>query len=488
MTPPGMRAVWGVLSPPRRWWAFVLLFAVSLPAVTPRLYASDEIQHFAYLRSLWFDHDLSFENEYRYFYDRDIARAHGFHETFLELTSETGRRLNFATIGCAILWAPFYGVADLTARLLRRAGSSIAADGFSRPYIAAVAYGSAVYAFLAVLLSVFVARRLVGSGHVAGFIVWLGTPLLFYMYLAPGMSHACSAFVVAAFVATWLVVRERWSRRGLVALGALAALMGMVREQDLFFALGPTLDYLLVRARDARRTDRVPATVRVKDLLAAAAVFLLCYQPQAWAYITLNGRLGPARVVSDKMIWTAPHAVEVLLSPQHGLLFWTPLVALCLAGLVQLIVRPPGASDDALPARRLAICLLAMFAAQVYVSGSVDTWTLAGSFGQRRFVGTTVVLVVGLSALLQGKERDGGAERWWRLGRVGVAALCVWWNLALMAQFGAGMMDRQRLDPVRNAYNAFVVVPQSLPDLGYRYLFNRSSFYRPSTREAFPDR
>ena len=59
---------------------------VSLPAVTPRLYASDEIQYFAYLRSMWFDGDLSFENEYRYFYDREIARAFGFQETFLETT------------------------------------------------------------------------------------------------------------------------------------------------------------------------------------------------------------------------------------------------------------------------------------------------------------------------------------------------------------------------------------------------------------------
>jgi hypothetical protein len=41
----------------------VLAFVLSLPAVTPRIYASDEVQYFAYLRSLWFDGDGSFENE-----------------------------------------------------------------------------------------------------------------------------------------------------------------------------------------------------------------------------------------------------------------------------------------------------------------------------------------------------------------------------------------------------------------------------------------
>jgi hypothetical protein len=69
-----------LLAPGRRFWLiFICLFLLSLPAVTPRIYSSDEIQYFSYLRSLWFDRDLSFENEYRYFYDRGIARSDGFH-------------------------------------------------------------------------------------------------------------------------------------------------------------------------------------------------------------------------------------------------------------------------------------------------------------------------------------------------------------------------------------------------------------------------
>ena len=44
-------------------WLFAL-FLVTLPAVNVRLYASDEVQYFAFLRSLWFDRDLSFDNEY----------------------------------------------------------------------------------------------------------------------------------------------------------------------------------------------------------------------------------------------------------------------------------------------------------------------------------------------------------------------------------------------------------------------------------------
>ena len=56
--------------------------------------------------------------------------------------------------------------------------------------------------------------------------------------------------------------------------------------------------------------------------------------------------------------------------------------------------------------------------------------------------------------------------------------LGVWWNVGLMLQFGSGLMDRQRLEPGRIAYNNFVVVPRLLPALAYRYVFARESFYR----------
>ena len=110
---------------------------------------------------------------------------------------------------------------------------------------------------------------------------------------------------------------------------------------------------------------------------------------------------------------------------------------------------------------------------QVYVAGSVESWTVAGAFGQRRFVAMTAPLAIGLAVLGARLRRPG-----WRAAAAAMAGLCVWWNLGLMVQFGAGMMDRQRLDLRLNAYNTFIEVPRRLPDIAYRYLFERGSFYR----------
>jgi hypothetical protein len=473
----------------------VLVFAATLPAVTPRLYASDEVQYFSYLRSLWFDHDLSFENEYRYFYDHNIARSAGFHETYLEQRTATGLRKNYGTMGCALLWAPFYAIGDVAARLMRAAGRDVAADGFSQPYVAAVAYGSAVLGFAAILLSIAAARRLTGrpGAIAAGIAVWVGTPLLFYMYVAPPFAHACSAFAVALFVTVWLHVRRAWRVPGAVVLGLCGALMAMVREQDIFFVAGPAVDFALTairgrirrqetgRRRQERTTSADPemsahgsGTRRfIATGVAGCAAFAIGWSPQLLAYTVINGRPSPATDVQRKMTWYAPHGLQVLLSPEHGFLFWTPLAVLALAGLILLAAGRTPEVPLAGDRRRIAACALLMVALQVYVSGAVESWTVAGAFGQRRFVCLTILLVIGLAALLSSLPQVP------RRTAIVLAGVAVWWNLALTAEFSIGLMDRQRLELKKNAYDAFVTIPRMAPGLAYRYLTRRETFYQP---------
>lgn len=447
----------------------VLVFIVTLPAVTTRLYSSDEVQYFSYLRSLWFDRDVSFENEYRYFYERRVAQTPDFHETFLVLSSDTGRRINLGTIGSAILWSPFYAVADACARVARAFGSSVPADGFSRPYVAAVAYGSALYGFLAILLGIRAARLLLGRvSLVPGLAIWLGTPLLFYMYVAPPFAHATSAFAVALFLTIWLHVRERWSSRGVVLLGLSAALMTMVREQDVFFAAGPALDF----AWDAARTRGALRRARALAALAGVAAFVIGWLPQLLAYQALNGRPGPSPYVTRKMFWHSPHALQVLFDPNHGFFIWTPLALLGVLGLAWLALTRADA-------RRIAAILLLMVALQVYVSGAVDSWSVAGAFGQRRFVAISALLIVGLSALWQAVAAARMTAAFVQPAFAALVALCIWWNLGLIALFGTRLMDRQRIEVARNACDVFITLPWQAPELAWRYLTARETFYQP---------
>jgi hypothetical protein len=449
----------GLRSPVAR-WGLVALFLLSLVGVTTRLGAADEIEYYAWLRSWAFDHDVDFHNEYQHFYDAGPDRLRGFRATFLELTNEAGRAPNFAPIGTAILWAPFYAAGHAAALLTGQP-----ADGYSAPYIRAVTWASAGYGFAALWLSCAVARRLLGRGGMATLAIALGTPIIFYMYVAPGFSHAASAFAVSLFVWLWLDVRESWSPSGLALLALAGALLPMVREQDVFFLVGPALDFTRATVR------AVPAMRRrhVLGLLSSAVVFAVAYAPQLLAYDALNGHPSPTQLVARKMTWSSPHFMGVLFSPEHGFFVWTPLAIVACLGLVALAGgRVPGRHADV---RWMAGLFLLLIALQAYVSGCVESWTVAGSFGQRRFVAVTPLLVVGLAALAP-------ILRGWR-GAVMTAAvvIAIWWNLGLMAQFGLHLMDRQRMSPADNARVTFVQLPLQAPSILWRYVTNRESFY-----------
>jgi hypothetical protein len=454
----------------------VALFLLSLPAVTTRLYASDEVEAFVWLRSVAFDHDADFTNEYQYFYDHGITGEH-FHETFLQDRTEAGRPVNFMPVGTALLWAPFYAAGHLVALV-----TGAPADGFSHPYIAAVAYGSAVYGFLALLLSLAVANHGLQRGAAATVAVWLGTPLVFYMYVAPGYSHACSAFAVSLLLWVWLRVRHRWSLRDGLLLGAVGGLVAMVREQDVLFCAAPALDVLAAglwrRPGPAGRTPlRTPDAVRCA--FAGVVGFAVVYWPQLLAYEALNGHPGPSVLVTRKMNWTAPHFWSVLFSPAHGLFAWTPLALVAVAGLVWL--ASGRAKAGCLDCRWVGALALLLILLQAYVSGSVESWTVAGAFGQRRFVSLTPLLVLGLAALA-GSARTIRPGPVWRVALATVMALGVWWNVGLVVQFGTHTMDRQGLTLRQNARATFIDVPRELPADLWRYFTNRASFFQQPRR------
>ena len=443
----------------------VALFLATLPLVTPRLRASDEIEYFAYLRSAVFDRDLEFGNEYQHFYDENPQGLRGFKRTFLDQRDPaTGRHINFGPLGTALLWAPFYLAAHGLVLAARALGAGVAADGYGTPYLAAVCYASALYGFLGLLLEYDALRRHGGFPEPAAALavagVWLGTPVLFYMTLAPGFSHAASLFAVTLLLWLWLRLRARgdaapahWALVG--AAGGLAAL---VREQDLLFLAAPALDLVWRHSRPLR------VGALLARLLALGGAAALVFLPQLLAYRALYGRFGPSSIVTSKLDYASPFFFAVLFDPGHGLYFWTPLLLVASVGLALAVRRQRGGA-----ALLLAACLLL----QVWICGALQTWTQAGAFGSRRFISATLPFAWGLATLL--------AALLPRFGRAALAlalAAFAWWNVSLMVQFGLRLMDRQRLEWPRVAVNQFVEVPPRLLHVARAFLTDRESLLK----------
>jgi hypothetical protein len=120
-------------------WASVLLVGLTLLTFTPTM-SADGIEYYAYLRSLAVDHDLDFRNEY-VGSDVPFKRAP---TSLARKRTSTGYVGNLASVGPAIVWAPFYLVGDAIVRAGNAFGARWTTRGYSLPYIAMINLASAV--------------------------------------------------------------------------------------------------------------------------------------------------------------------------------------------------------------------------------------------------------------------------------------------------------------------------------------------------------
>jgi Gpi18-like mannosyltransferase len=332
------------------WWhdralvALLVLFGIVAPLVTHRIYASDEIQYFAYTHSLFFDRDFDFGNEYMHFYQSNPQKFGAIYtDLYLKKEGLTGLPINVAPIGTGLFWLPSYAVTHLFVTVANSLGANVPADGYSQPYITAICLTSYLLGCAGLLLCYLISRRLFGKrvSAVGVAVTWLATPLVFYTVVAPPWSHATSLFTVTLFLWYWLRTRRETGRgwREWLVLGLCAGLMMLVREQDALFLVVPGLEgavRLVSQWRKSRFADRDALLRPIGGFILMGVTAAIVFVPQLIAYRAITGRFGPSSVVAGKFTWTSPNALNVLFSPEHGLVPWTPLVVVAMLGLVLL--------------------------------------------------------------------------------------------------------------------------------------------------------
>jgi len=458
-------------------WGILLLVSVlALPLLTPRVYASDEIKYFSILRSVFFDRDLHFENEYQHFIEQDPV-AHAGLVPFRDTVTPTGYRLNDAPIGTAVLWSPFYFAADLSVALVRLFGVPIERNGYSWPYVWSVCVASWFWGTLGLFLIFQWCRSYAGlfASTLGVLAIWFASPIVFYLYITPAMSHANSLFAAALFLYVWHRWRRDRSVFGWMGLGLVAGLVILVRELNWLFLIVLVIDeglsFLKKFSSDRERirfnkkwTDHFigECRLRASGYFAFLAVLSLVVIPQFYVYFTLNGTFGPTPFVVSKFSLVPVHFFDVLFSGFHGLFSWHPITLLGFFGLGVLWKR----------AHTVSFILCAVFVAQVVVVGSYDTWAGGASFGARRFVNLSPIFALGLAVLFSSVAVHA------RKFLISGVILLAMWNAGLAIQYSTGLIPRDA--PVtmsQIAYNQVFEVPNRMGTTLWQFMFNRASFY-----------
>lgn len=360
--------------------------AVVLVAVTfkPSV-QNDGVGYFAYLHSIFVDHDLSLANEYQ------TAEAEGvsLYAPLLEQKTATGLLADYFPIGAAVVASPAY----LVTLIVWPSGDPV----FLAPFSTVISLVSLFLGLVAIAIGYRLAASVTSSRAALAGAVGAAAAMSFVYYLLyePSYSHTFSACAVAVFLYLWWRGRDSRTLAGWLVLGLLGGFLGLIRYQD-----GPLLLIALL--------DRPRRWWHVAVFFAGATI---AFAPQLVVDRTIFGTWLPARPPGQDLQFFPGHYLDVLFSTHYGLFTWTPIALLGVAGFA--FVKD----------RRLQLAFVYAFLVEVVIGGATPDWEGGFAFGARRFISLLPFFVIGLAAIT---ERLPTRATWAGL------SLLVAWNLDLI--------------------------------------------------------
>lgn len=438
---------------------FVVFYVLMVLFLNPWI-GSDGAHYYAYLRSLFFDGDLNFYNEYAFYQ---------YHAPWiiewLSSRTETGYVVNLWAIGSAILWIPFFLMGHLWAFLAQKCGYPVILDGYSPPYVLSICLATFTYALLGMLFTHKMIKRYFPTNLslLAVIGVVLASPLPAYIYREPSMSHTMEFFTISLYLYCWCRGREEKRIGYHLLIGLTGGLMTLVRWQNILFMGMPLLDFL----KDFFIQFRVFNWKEIKRIFIGNAFMALCFMvafsPQMISWRILYGSFMTMPQGGGFLQWFSPKIPQVLFSPFHGLFSWHPFLFVGAVGLVFF------AKKD----QWLTFIFLVVLSLEVYLSSLVPDWWGGSAFGMRRLVGCLPIFCIGYAAVLQISKMK---QRFYYLSIKAMNLFFIIWNFLLMARVYDPMGD---LSPDRPFIVKSLIIDQIGAFPALDHMIYNSFFPRP---------
>jgi len=226
----------------------------------------------------------------------------------------------------------------------------------------------------------------------------------------------------AAFFAHWWRWRTMPDLRAFLVAGLLAGAASLMRWQDALWLAVPAIEAL---------RWRVSWPQRIAGLALLGVGWLVVFSPQMLVWQVLYGRAFTVPQGAAFMEWASPNLVEMLVSSNHGLFSWAPILVLACVGLGTMARRD----------RTLALPLAVVLISAWYVNAAVADWWAGEAYGARRFLSLAPLFAVGLSHWIAGA--DGRVSPL----RAGVIAAAIGLNGLLLFQYQVFMKGWRDIAP-----------------------------------------
>jgi hypothetical protein len=363
---------------------------------------SDGHYEWLYARTLAFDHDIDFTNDYRLCGDPFGKSAY----------SVTAHPDNPYYAGPAVVLAPVLWAVRHTIPLPRDASEQVR-SACTGPLVTNTLAAAPALGALIVWLMYRIGRRFApdGPAALAAILLGLGSQLPAYAGIMTSYSHVYDAFWAALIVLTSLRASERPHSLGRWALAGVCVGIGIL-QRPVSVAYG-AIPATLALASLWRQWPRLILAI----CLLGAGAFFFGVLPQALIYKYLYGTYWITSPGKYRFFMQYGHAHPwLLLFAPHGGFFYTAPAAWVAVPGVFIALRDRRR-------RALAAALVAAAAAATWLSSAALDWHGSGTFGARRLTSIIPFLAMPAAIALD------AARRWLRArpsraaGALGVAVL-----------------------------------------------------------------
>jgi len=313
-------------------------------------------------------------------------------------------------MGQTLQFLPWFVTANVLAEPL-----GYPADGFSRPYQAAISWGSLLVALLGLWFLRQVLLLYFSEGIVAAVLVSLvfGSNYLEYAGITGAMTHNWLFTLYSILIFSTIQFYKRPTFGKAAIIGLLVGWATLTRPTEIISVLIPVLWGLgsMAAVRDRFRFFKGQFPKISLAVVVAAAVMSL--QAIYWKYAT--GEWIVYSYEEQGFTWFPPHIEDVLWSARAGWLVYSPIMLFAVVGLFMLRKRLP----EAFPAV-IIYCLIAL-----YITSAWDIWWYGGSLGQRAMVQSYPLWAFALAAFWDWVSQ----QNWRRWAFVALAGACIYINL-----------------------------------------------------------
>lgn len=353
---------------------FILLFVLGL--FLNKLYHSvryDPI--FTYHSELWADRGGYYVYLPAFFvYDLDVNKMpEGIEQKVGSgFWKDNGKIFTKYPIGVAYFESPFYALATLRDKMK---GDNVN-DGFTRRQHIGVLMSGIFWGLCGIFILYELLRCYARKG-IALFVcaaITLGTNLLYYMLVEPGMSHIYSFLLFTSL----LLLIKKWkdssyqSLKYVVGIAICIGLIAAVRQFNIVFAGILLLAFESNSFEEVK--ERALAFFKPKALAAMVIIPFIILLPQMAYYYYLFGKPFMYSYTNEGFDnWASPKIIEVLFAPQNGLFTWNPILLIPFIAMGAMIaLKAPN---------RWAYTIVLLLV--VYSYASWHCWYLGCSFGSR---------------------------------------------------------------------------------------------------------